>query len=117
VTRIEPGGAVDAAGLPLAHEALAPALVVSGAPTAGWIVLDESASGELGVWEHTPGTSTDIESDEVFVVLSGSATLSFDEPSLPSIELRPGVLVRLAAGMRTVWTVRETLRKVYVTPQ
>jgi uncharacterized cupin superfamily protein len=24
--------------------------------------------------------------------------------------------VRLAAGMRTTWTVHETLRKVYVTP-
>lgn len=117
MTRIAPGGAVDAASLPLAHDPLAPALVVSGAPTTGWIALDESDAGEIGVWEHTPGTSTDVESDEVFVVLSGSATLSFDEPPLPSIELRPGMLVRLTAGMRTVWTVRDTLRKVYAAPR
>lgn len=66
------------------------------------------------MWEHTPGTSTDVEADEVFVVLAGAATVSFDGPALEPIELRPGSVVRLTAGMRTVWTVRETLRKVYL---
>ena len=65
------------------------------------------------MWEHTPGASTDVEADEVFVVLAGSATVAFEDPALQSIELRPGSVVRLTAGMRTVWTVRETLRKVY----
>ena len=68
----------------------------------------------IGVWEHTPGVSTDVEADEVFVVLSGSATVSFDDPALEPIELRAGSVARLTAGMRTVWTVRETLRKVYI---
>ncbi|HET7801419.1 MAG TPA: hypothetical protein VFL38_13435, partial [Humibacillus xanthopallidus] len=35
----------------------------------------ESAAAEVGVWEMTPGTATDVEADEVFVVLSGRATL------------------------------------------
>jgi uncharacterized cupin superfamily protein len=30
--------------------------------------------------------------------------------------LAPGSVVRLEAGMKTIWTVRETLRKVYVSP-
>jgi uncharacterized cupin superfamily protein len=30
------------------------------------------------------------------------------------VELAPGSVVRLTAGMRTTWTVRETLRKIYV---
>ena len=46
--------------------------------------------------------------------MSGDATVEFIEPALPSVDLRPGSVVRLEAGMRTVWTVRETLRKVYV---
>ena len=45
-----------------------------------------------------------VEADEVFVVLAGSATLEFEEPPLPPVELAPGVVVRLSAGMRTVWT-------------
>ena len=66
------------------------------------------------MWEMTPGAMRDVEVDEVFVVLAGDATVEFVDPALPSIELRPGSVVRLEAGMRTVWTVRETLRKVYV---
>jgi uncharacterized cupin superfamily protein len=49
----------------------------------------------------------------VFVVLSGEATVDFADGT-PSLELRAGSIGRLAAGARTTWTVRETLRKVYV---
>ena len=100
----------DAASVPLPLEPLPPEQVVAWAPSAGSIELTEA----IGIWEHTPGSSTDVEADEVFVVLSGSATVSFDDPMLEPLELRPGSVVRLTAGMRTVWTVRETLRKVYV---
>ncbi|MCV7365300.1 cupin domain-containing protein [Mycolicibacterium neworleansense] len=67
----------------------------------------------IGVWEHTPGVSRDVEADEVFVVLCGHATVSFDDGS-PPIDLRPGSVVRLREGQRTTWTVRETLRKVFI---
>jgi uncharacterized cupin superfamily protein len=116
MTRLRAGVGADVGTLPLTHEPVPSDQVIAGAPTTGWIALDESDAGELGVWEHTPGTSTDVESDEVFVVLSGSGTLEFVDPVLASVELRPGVIVRLSAGMRTVWIVRETLRKVYLTP-
>ena len=56
--------------------------------------------------------ATDVEVDEVFVVLSGSATV--EGVGVEPIELVPGSTVTLAAGMRTIWTVRETLRKIYV---
>ena len=68
----------------------------------------------VGVWEMSAGAMRDVEADEVFVVLAGAATVEFSDPALPPIELRPGSVVRLEAGMRTIWTVRETLRKVYV---
>ena len=69
---------------------------------------------EVGVWECGPGTYPDTEVDELFVVLSGTATVEFVSPALPAIEIGPGDVVRLEEGMRTVWTVRETLRKVYL---
>ena len=73
-----------------------------------------SAGLRSAVWEMTPGVMNDVEVDEVFVVLSGSATVQFATGS-PTIQLGPGDLVRFAAGAETVWTVTETLRKVYLT--
>ena len=95
-----------------------PAVVVvqgqlAGAPTTGHCDWSSLSDLTIGVWEHTPGTSLDVETDEVFVVLSGDATVGFDDGS-PAIDLRPGSLVRLYAGQHTIWTVRETLRKVFI---
>ena len=91
---------------------LDPVTVVDGAPQAGSRALAAVAGVEVGVWEMSPGTATDIEVDEVFVVLSGSASLSFEDGE--SVELGPGSVVRLRAGEHTTWVVRETLRKIYV---
>lgn len=110
---LTPGMLVDAAGATLAHEPLPAEQVVAGTPTTGLLVLDERDGHEIGVWEMTPGTATDVEVDEVFVVLAGRARVEFED--VPAIELAPGAVVRLRAGMRTVWTVHETLRKVYLT--
>ncbi len=116
MSRLTPGAGTDGASLAIPCEPVPAEQVVAGAPQAGSVELDELGGVEIGVWEHSPGVSTDVEADEVFVVLAGDGTLSFDEPALPPVELRPGTLVRLTAGMRTTWTVRETLRKVYLAP-
>lgn len=69
----------------------------------------------LGVWEMSAGAMFDVEADEVFVVISGRATIDFLDGELPPIEVRPGSIVRLAAGMRTRWTVLgPPIRKVYL---
>jgi uncharacterized protein len=120
--RLVAGAVTDVAALPLAHEPVPLEQVVAGAPTTGYVPLDErdggtSASGgagELGVWEMTAGAMRDTEVDEVFLVISGAATVEFVDPALPPIELRPGSVVRLDAGMQTVWTVTETLRKLFI---
>ncbi|MEJ1088785.1 cupin domain-containing protein [Microbacterium sp. Mu-80] len=97
------------------HEPLPAAEVLEGTPTAGAHELGTFSGVELGVWEMTPGgVTTDIETDEVFIVLSGRARIDFTVPALPSIELGPGSIVRLTEGMRTTWTVTEILRKVYL---
>ena len=69
---------------------------------------------EVGVWQHSVGTSRDVEVDEVFVVLSGRATIEIADG--PTLEVGPGDIGILASGARTTWTVHETLRKVYVLP-
>lgn len=72
-------------------------------------VLGES---EVGLWDMATGTDTDIEDDEVFLVLAGSGTVTFADGS--RLDLRPGVLVRLVAGDATTWAVEEPLRKLYL---
>ena len=91
--------------------------VVSGSPEAGDVELGVLGGTEFGLWEHTVGTSTDVEADEIFVVLSGHGSVeieAFGDSPAATLELRPGSVVRLAEGMRTTWTVTETLRKLYV---
>ena len=74
--------------------------------------LDTLGDVEVGTWEMAPGVDHDTEADEVFVVLAGRGRIDFEDGS--TVELAPGVAVRLHAGERTTWTVTETLRKVYV---
>jgi len=97
---------------PLELTPLDPTAPAGTSPAAGSRALAAVAGAEVGVWEHSVGTSTDTEADEVFVVLSGSASIAFDDGTV--LDVRPGSAVRLHAGDKTVWTVHETLRKLYV---
>ncbi len=74
--------------------------------------LTELGGATVGTWEMAPGTDHDTEVDEVFVVLAGRGTVTFEDGEV--VELGPGTAVRLRAGERTTWVVTETLRKVYV---
>lgn len=104
---------VHAAAVDLPHERVAAQQSVSGAPETGSTALGNFGACEIGIWEMTPGVMTDVEADEVFVVLTGAATVEFTDGS-PALQLGAGDVVRLAAGTETVWTVTETLRKVYL---
>lgn len=86
--------------------------VVAGTPTTGAAAWAELGGVEVGLWEITSGTVRDTEVDEVFVVLTGEGTVTFEDGS--AVTLGPGVVVRLHAGERTRWEIRTTLRKVYV---
>ncbi len=99
----------------VALEPFEPAQVRGGAPRAGWHPLARFGDHEVGVWEMTEGAATDVEGDEVFLVLSGRARIDFVEPPRTSLELTAGDIVRLTAGDRTVWTVTQTLRKIAFT--
>ncbi|MFJ2608322.1 cupin domain-containing protein [Streptomyces sp. NPDC087425] len=97
----------------LVPEPLDPAQIVSGTPEVTGRVVWESADGRQlrGVWQITPGVVTDTEADELFVVISGSATIEVEGG--PTLTVGPGDLAVLRAGDRTTWTVHETLRKAY----
>ncbi|AEW97197.1 MULTISPECIES: cupin domain-containing protein [Streptomycetaceae] len=97
----------------LEPEPLDPAQIVSGTPRVTGTVVAESADGTraYGVWQITPGVVTDTEADEMFVVLSGRATI--EVAGGPVLEVGPGDLCVLREGDRTTWTVHETLRKAY----
>lgn len=111
---MKPNTAVHAAAHFLEHEPVPPEQHPQGHPRTGSATLGRFGGLEVGVWEMTPGTLRDVESDEVFVVLAGAATVEFDDGT-PALTLAPGDVARLADGTRTVWTVTETLRKVYLT--
>jgi uncharacterized cupin superfamily protein len=89
-----------------------PAQAVEGDPVAGAVTLPGPPGLEVGIWEHSVGTSTDVEEDEVFVVLSGRATIGVEDG--PATDVGPGDVVTLRAGTRTTWTIHEPLRKVFV---
>jgi uncharacterized protein len=104
---------VPAGELTLEPWPLEPTQVVAGSPQVSGAVFHESADGRIvrGVWEHTAGTSRDVEADELFVVLSGRATIEIEGG--PVLDVGPGDSGVLRSGDRTVWTVHETLRKVF----
>jgi uncharacterized cupin superfamily protein len=104
---------VHAATLWLEHEAVPADQSGGGDPHTGIAELGKFGGLGVGVWEMTPGVMRDVEDDELFVVLSGAATVQFDDGT-PMLTLGAGDVVRLAKGAKTVWTVTETLRKVYL---
>ncbi|MGR6922986.1 cupin domain-containing protein [[Actinomadura] parvosata] len=93
----------------LTPDELDPAQIVAGDPVTSSLEL----GGGRGIWEITPGVVTDVERDEIFVVLSGRATVAVEGGT--TVELGPGDVCLLAEGAKTTWIVHETLRKVYQT--
>ena len=115
---LKPGQALRVNRLPLDHRPVTAERTAIGTPTVGSLALTELDGFEIGVWELTEGTVYDVEMDEVFVVTAGRATVVIEPDSghpVRRVELAPGTVMRLAAGMKTVWTVTEPLRKVYLT--
>jgi len=86
--------------------------VVAGSPDVHMMSLYEGPDIGVGIWQHSAGASTDVEADEMFIVLCGRATVQI--AGAPTIDVGPGDVGFLPAGARTTWTVHETLRKVYI---
>jgi len=102
-----------ALALDLTLEPVAAEQVVSGSPRTGSAALGVFNGQEFGVWEMSAGSMSDVEVEELFVVVDGRATVVF--ASGDSVEIEPGTVGRLSDGDRTVWHVADRIRKVYVT--
>lgn len=111
---LQPGRAINALTLAIDHQPLPADEIVVGAPATGTAPLGSISGAEVGIWEMTPGAATDIEADELFMVLAGRARIEFTDRDLPALEIGPGDIVRLESGMHTRWTVTETLRKIWM---
>lgn len=112
-----PGVAVDVNGLALRHSPVPAEQLAGGRPGTAAHELGHFAGVELGVWEMSAGGMHDVEAEEVFLVTAGRATVEIHGEGGPrTVALSPGSLVRLSEGMRTTWTVHETLRKVFLNP-
>ena len=105
--------AFDALAADLDWSALPAEKCPDGPLNTGVVVLAETAIVDVGVWEHPRGTSTDVEQDEVFVVLQGRGCVVLPDGS--ELALHPGVVGVLVAGTPTTWIIDEPLRKVWIT--
>ncbi len=104
---------IDAAAVVLAYRDLPAEQTIAGEPRVGSAELGRLGDRTVGVWELSPSISSDVEADEFFIVLSGAATVDFEDGS-PRLQLRAGSVGRLVAGSATRWTVTATLCKIYV---
>ena len=104
---------IDPSALELEPAPLDPSQILEGSPSVSERVVWVSEDGRQarGVWQITPGVVTDVEVDEVFVVVSGRATIEVEDG--PTVDVGPGDLCVLEPGARTTWRVHETLRKVF----
>ena len=80
----------------LGLDALDPAQVLDGDPEVRSLVLHDGEDVGIGVWQHSVGVSADVEADEVFVVLSGRATVQVEDG--PTLEVGPGDVEPPAGG-------------------
>jgi len=88
-----------------------PGRVLAGKPVTSSVVLTSDDKVERGIWQITPGTAVQVAPAGMFVVLSGRATIAVDDG--PTYDVGPGDVCIWDGGERTIWTVHETLRKVY----
>ncbi|GAA2961176.1 MULTISPECIES: cupin domain-containing protein [Microbacterium] len=117
MTRLEPFQPLDVAAVDVAVAPVSNDLRLEGEPSTGFLDVAVVGGAMVGIWEMTAGSMRDIETDEVFVVVSGEATVELigeDGQVARTIELRAGSLCRLEAGMVTRWRVPVPLRKVYI---
>ncbi len=85
--------------------------------TTAFAELGSIGGADYGLWEMSVGSMRDVEGDEVFLVISGTGRIEFEESTRPDIDMAPETLVRLSDGEKTRWTITEApLRKLFIGP-
>lgn len=102
----------DATSVDVTLKPLSADKCLDGTVSTGSRVLARTDAYEVGVWVHEAGRSTDVETDEVFVVISGRGRVILDDGT--ELTLAAGTVGVLYAGTRTTWEIDEPLRKVWM---
>ncbi|GAA1415426.1 cupin [Glutamicibacter uratoxydans] len=108
---------IDAMGIDLNLEPVQAGLLVNGNPGTAVQRLGEIFDVEFGLWEMSEGSMRDVEAEELFIVLSGKASVRVEPVNgfeAEEISLVPGSICHLREGMHTTWVVDQPLRKVYL---
>lgn len=78
----------------------------------GFVRIETKAGAAIDAWEAKKGViGGSPPLDEIFIVITGSATVTFDETG-ETFDIGPGDMVRLGAGEPNRWVVHEDLRKI-----
>ncbi|MBK6670868.1 MAG: DUF861 domain-containing protein [Actinobacteria bacterium] len=98
--------------LPLPAEDPPSGTVIAGDPRTFVRILDETSDGTVcrGIWRMTPGVCADGKQTSCSSCSPGATV---DIAGGDRLELTPGSVGVFAEGTETVWTVHETLTKVF----
>ena len=102
---------VRAADAELTPDDPKPGRVLAGNPVTSSAALPGDDKVKRGIWQIAPGTAVEVAPAGMFVVLSGRATVAVDGG--PTFDIGAGDACVWDGGERAIWTVHETLRKVY----
>ena len=86
----------------------------AGDPVESILELSDDGHVQTGIWECTPGAFPSARDgySEVMAFVAGDATITDDDGTAHPIGA--GTTIVLEDGWRGSWTIRETVRKVYV---
>ena len=105
----------DALALIIPTEPVPDDQVTDGSPETGSIPLTEWDGRDVGVWVMTPGSMTDVETDEICIIIAGAGVVRRTiNGARVEQELRPGAVFQLLDEEETLWVVTETVRKIYL---
>ena len=105
---------LDPMTVPLEPWPIPAELVREGSPEAKGMVIARSEDRRTltGVWECSPGIfDWDYTWDETLTVVAGRVMIK--DKGGTSQTFRAGDVVHLPVGLKTTWTVHETIRKVF----
>jgi len=105
----------DALALAIPTEHVPANQATDGSPETGFVPLTENDGREIGVWVMTPGAMTDVETDEISIIIGGTGVVHRSVNGVRVEQpLIAGTVLQLHSGEETLWVVTQTIRKVYV---
>lgn len=109
-------GVVHGRGAIVPLQPIANDVIDYGTPREGWLSLGPVGDSAAGIWEMRDGSVFHTETSRVFVVISGGATIKLLDEGR-SIDVKTGDVMRLNAGTKTRWIVKDHVRSVFMSAE